>query len=215
MTDPTTYLADFELTTLVRTVGISNGITGKEPLWFQGGNEKGLTIFASPLDAEIYRQFAVSSESIGWKRASLAQFDLLEHIKAAGGHLSCQLTCGFSATMSGELHTQEGLVRPLLVPVSFDAPPETPAPVTFRFQNWISEFIRQQWAVIGPSNYAAQVECVNAAPDAELVELAKYAKEHINSSDTKPEIHDWCLFDPESQSWHFVPTELRQNSQLH
>jgi hypothetical protein len=216
VTDHTAYFADFELTTLVRTVSTANGRNGREPLWFQGGNEQGLAIFASALDAEIYRQFAILNGSSGWERIPLARFALAELINAAGGRLSCQLTFGFSATVSGELDTRgEGLPRPLLVPVLFEVQSETSTAITFQFQSWIFEFIRKQWAVIGPENYAAQVESMNTASDAELAALAKYATKGVSSRKTSAEAHDWCLYAPEGRAWHFGPTELRQVGHLH
>ena len=94
MADITEYLADFELTTLVRGVDVTCGAKGLEPLWFQGSDEKGLAVFVSALDAELYRQFAISSGSSGWTRVPLAKFGLFEHVKTAGGRLACQLTFG-------------------------------------------------------------------------------------------------------------------------
>lgn len=63
MTDLTDYLADFELTTLVRPIVLASGAGGREPLWFEGGDERGLAIIVSVLDAEIYRRFAIASGS--------------------------------------------------------------------------------------------------------------------------------------------------------
>ena len=76
MPEPTHYLADFELTTLVRPVIYPDGTKGWEPLWFNAGDASGLAVFVSALDAEIYRQQAMASDSAGWRRIPLAGFDV-------------------------------------------------------------------------------------------------------------------------------------------
>lgn len=215
MTDPTDYLADFELTTLVRPIILANGAGWREPMWFQGGDERGLAIFVSALDAEIYRRFAIANGSSGWLRLPLSRFDLLDHVKALGGRLSCQVVFGFGASTSRELDTRDGLPRPLLVSVPFEVELDTPPPVTFQFNAWIFDFIREQWALVGPEGYAAQVESMNVANDAQLLAAAESAQQGVRARSAAGEEHDWCLYAPEAGTWHFGPTELRQTAHLH
>lgn len=215
MTDPTDYLADFELTTLVRHATLVDGPDWQESMWLQDGDERELSIFVSALDAEIYRQFAVANGSSGWRRLPLSRFNLLDHVKALDGHLSCQVVFGFGASTSHELETRIGLPRPILVSVPFEVELDTPPPVTFQFNAWIFEFIREQWALVGPEGYADQVESMNVADDAQLVAAAESARQGVRSRSASVEDHDWCLFAPEAEAWHFGPTELRQAAHLH
>jgi hypothetical protein len=144
-------------------------------MWLQGGDERGLAIFVSALDAEIYRRFAVANGSSGWRRLPLSRFDLLDHVKARDGHLSCQVVLGSGASTSHELETRNGLPRPIRVSVPIEVELGTPPPITFQFNPWIFEFIREQWALVGPEGYADQVESMNVANDAQLVAAAESA----------------------------------------
>ena len=68
-----------------------------------------------------------------------------------------------------------GLPRPRLIPFAFELPSETQPPVTFHFNAWVFDFMREQWARVGAQDHAAQVESMNTATGAELMATAKRA----------------------------------------
>lgn len=216
MADLTDYYADFELTTLVRRAEFASGKEWCEPLWFKSGCESGLAVFVSALDAEIYRLAAAKQGHIGWERLPLSNFDLLAHIKEMGGSLSCRIVFGFGASLSRELSAgTSGAPRPLLVPALFEVGPAADRPISFQFEAWIFEFMRQQWSLIGPEDYPAQVEAMNTSCDSELSQAAAQAINSIVLHEATDTDHDWCLFSPSTASWHFGPTELRQAQHIH
>ena len=215
MPKPTQYLADFELTTLVRRVTYPDSTQGWEPLWLQSGDSRGLAVFVSALDAEIYRQQAQVGGSLGWQRLPLARFDLLEHIKNLDGRLYCQMVFGFGASMSGELAIRNGKPRVHLVPLPFELATDTQPPITFYFDAWVFNFMREQWALLSAPDYATQVERMNEATDTELAATATHALRavaHFNSTGEDP---DWGVYAPEIGIWRFGPDELRQKTNLH
>jgi hypothetical protein len=215
MPDATRYLADFQLTTLVRPESYADGTKGWEPLWFQAGDTSGLAVFVSALDAEIYRQQAMADGRVGWSRVALDRFDLLAHIRSLDGMLYCQMVIGFVASMSGGLALREGLPRPRLVPLPFELSVDTPAPVTFHFNVWVFNFMREQWALVGAKNYAEQVESMNAASNAELAATATHALRSVTHTNTTDDDHDWCIYEPQTGAWIFGPDESRQAANLH
>ena len=107
----------------------------------------------------------------------LSSFNLLDHVKALDDHLSCQVVFGFGASTSHELEKRIGLPCPILVSVPFEVELDTPPPVTFQFNAWIFEFIREQWALVGSEGYTDQVESMNVADDAQLVAAAESARQ--------------------------------------
>ncbi len=218
--DTTDYYADFELTTLVRQVAYSDGTIGQEPLWLECGAIQGLALFVSALDAELYRQLAHASGSIGWRRVPLARFDLLQHVLRLGGQLYCKIVYGFSAAPGARLATREGLPRTILVQAGLEVPLDAVEPVNFDFAAQVFDFIRQQWAPLA-DDYPAQVKVLSAASETELAAVAAHALDTIacleidDGNDDGDDGRGWCIYSPGAKAWCFGSAELRVPAQLH
>lgn len=138
MSASTDYISDFLLTVLVRQSKTADGSPWLEPLWLKAGESRGLAVFVSALDAEIYLQAVAATDGPAWRRVQLDDFDLLDHIKGQGGELHCHIIFGFSASMTGRLATRSGLPRPRLVTVTFDVSMDSLPPITSSSKNGFS-----------------------------------------------------------------------------
>lgn len=215
----TSYLAEFKLTALVRRVIDSQGNQGWEPLWLGCPDSgRGLAVFVSALDAEIYRQGAINAGSDGWMRVPLSHFGLAEHVHQNGGHLICQMVFGFVASLQGEMVTFNDLPRLCMVPVGFDLQGSNDSAVTFSFNPLVFDFMREQWLRLDEGSDADHAASMNDATDAELNHLAARALCAIQTAEVchqRPQANDWCIYAPGKSRWYFGPEELRNKASLH
>jgi hypothetical protein len=212
----TRYIADFELTTLIRPSPRGQGDERWEPLWMKGREDSGLAIFVSALDAEIYRQAEIAAGGDrNWRRIPLAHVDLLDQVAAQGGTLVCQMIFGFSAASPGNLATRAGSPRTRLVPMAFDVAINQPSSATFNFEGWVFDYMREQWAIVGAKQHAERIESINRESDNYLVNTADNALNCITRVDAPGRPHAWCVYSPDAGIWLFGPDQVPRPGRLH
>lgn len=205
---------------VVRTIRRGDDSNWTEPTWGGATERSGPLLFVSPIDAEIFRILRSSRESDdpresnNWRRIALSKFDLYQHVVDCDGQLECMLSLGFSTTLEGEVLTPTGAPRTVHVPMPFTVPEGSPRP-TFSFNGWIFDFMREQWKIIGATNYADQLEDLNLLDSETVNALAKEIINQVSFTKHVPDITDWGVFLPDVKQWKTGPPEKRQKKLTH
>ncbi|WP_156117622.1 hypothetical protein [Collimonas arenae] len=192
-------------------------MTWTEPTWVGGDSRSGPLLFLSPVDAEIFRLRRNSkidrddpTETDNWKRISLNKFDLFQHVMDCNGTLECNLAFGLSATLRGEIIAPKGTPRMIYAPIPFTLPKGSPR-TTFSFNGWVLDFIRDQWKIIGATNYAEQLDDLNALDSSTISAIAKEAMSQVSFTRSESDDTDWGVFLPDTMQWRMGPPEERQS----
>lgn len=140
-----------------------------EPAW-TGSPQDGVAgpvVFVSRLLAHIYaylrNEYHSDDDSGHWKAILLQDFDLFDHAKGIGGPLCCMMVFGFS------METETDVVcvrapRVRYVPLPFNIP-EGAEGVTFSFNQWAFDFMRDEWKALGLRHYEGELEAVDELDD--------------------------------------------------
>ena len=198
----TRYIAPFGLTALLRPSKAGQPV---ESFWVGSGDECGIVLFVSALDAEIYRLHARTIGAIGFQHT-------VEHLGQAWTHL----VFAFNANASQQLTLDpSGCFLSPYFPDRFgplDVPSE---PVTFRFRTRLFEAMEDHWTCMGEPDYAQTINKLNRLGAADLRELAERALSAASLGpvgEPRHEQTDWAVFSPDANAWHLGPNQPRQGS---
>ena len=171
-------------------------------------------MFVSALDAEIYCRNLLTRER-GWRRLQLSQIDLAQMLQDMGGEMYCQMVFGFAATPHGALALRDGYLRPMFVPLHFELNKQEGNSITFSFNKWVFDFMRDQWRIIGATDYPEQLERLSEGEDHAICQLADAAWRCAVTTMVKQGSDDWGVYMPGANVWKYGPSELRQPNNLH
>ncbi|VVD31773.1 hypothetical protein [Paraburkholderia dioscoreae] len=205
MTIKTQYIAPVSLWLVVRKRFTGTGLF-IEPAWVGDGTQNGPVIFTSHILAAVYahmrNKYHSNDDSDNWRVMSLQAFDLLEHVRDCGGKLWCMMAFAAVLEDASSLIVKTGAPRIRYVPLGFESPKDTEI-VTFSFDQWVFDYMRDEFRSIGLPDYEMQLEVVDEMDDATLALTLKYATERINvcrePSERKASL--WGVYDPDAGVW--------------
>jgi hypothetical protein len=210
----TRYIAPFGLTALLRPSKPGQSV---DSFWVGSQGESGIVLFVSALDAEIYR---LQAQTAGqkWVRNPLERIGFQYTLEKLGRAWT-NLAFGFNANAHCELTL--GTSGCFLLPYfpEYFGPLEEPIePTTFQFPDSVFQTIAHQWALTGRPNYSETVSKVNAlgTTDSGAIQLREMAEEALALAQLGPvgesrhELVDYAIFDPDAAVWCFGPNQSRQ-----
>lgn len=212
--DQTQYMADYPLWVVARYHKRGGGMMEIETTWLKNGEIQGPAVFVSALDAEIYCRNLLAREK-GLRRMQLGQIDLAQMFHGMGGEMYCQMVFGFAAMAHGALALRNGYLRPMFVPLHFELNNKKGAPVTFNFNSWVFDFMREQWTIIGAADYPEQLGRLGEGDDHAVDRLADAAWQCMATTTAQQDSDDWGVYIPGANAWKYGPRELRQTNNLH
>jgi hypothetical protein len=200
----TEYIAPFPLWLVVRKRFLGNGSIFIEPAWVGCSDHKGPIIFASRMHAEIYAKmrntYHADDDSNNWKCIPLHEFDLLEHARVLDGKVNCMMAFGFSMNDEQSLIVASGAPRLRLVPLPFTVPADTDQ-ITFSFNEWVFEFMREEWAAIGATDFEAELETVDDMDATTFRHAAQIAIASANVTCDSKDSSEWGVYCAASERW--------------
>jgi hypothetical protein len=205
MTVKTQYIAPVSLWLVVRKRFTSTGLF-VEPAWVGDGTQNGPAIFTSHILAVVYahmrNKYHGNDDSNNWQVMPLQEFDLLAHVRECDGTLWCMMTFGAVLEDENSLIVKTGAPRIRYVPLKF-APPTGAEEITLSFNQWVFDFIRDEFRSIGLPDYEKQLEVVDEMDDATLALTCKYAIERINvcRNPSEREENLWGVYSPDAGMW--------------
>ncbi|KAB0640674.1 hypothetical protein F7R25_04035 [Burkholderia stagnalis] len=215
----TEYISPLSLWLVVRKRFYKSGVF-VEPAW-TGSHEpkiQGPVLFVSRVHAEVYahmrNKYHSKDDSANWKIISLSDFDLLEHAHGIDGKLYCQLAFGFSMADENSMLVATGAPRVRYVPLPFDIPKKEKK-ITFSFNQWAFDFMNEEWASIGSSEFDKSLALVDDMSEAEASRVAKEAIAKINVGRTETGKDLWGAYDSVKESWIVGSETLYHDKSLH
>ncbi|MBB2928774.1 hypothetical protein [Paraburkholderia silvatlantica] len=207
MKTKTQYIAPMSLWLVVRKRYNERGLF-IEPAWVGVGDGKhdGPAIFTSRILAGIYahmrNKYYASDDSNNWGIISLQKFDLLQHVRACNGKLFCMMTFGFSFEDAHSIIVKTGAPRIRYVPLPFEPPADTDE-ITFLFNQWAFDFIRNELRSIGLPKYEEELEAIDELSDDEFEATLKLAISRVNvcREPTERDKSLWGVYSPSHEAW--------------
>ncbi len=205
MSAKTHYIAPLSLWIVVRQRFLETG-QFIEPAWVSSSENdlSGPVIFVSRVLAETYvhlRNAHYDSDDSGnWKVIALQDFNLLAHAHDLDGPLHCMITFGFSME-DAESVICVSAPRLRYVPLSFSIPRESEA-ITFSFNQWVFDFIKDEWKTLGLLEFEQELEEVDELDANALDRLIKTATARLRVC-VKPSGHEgpWAVFSTRQEVW--------------
>lgn len=177
-----------------------------EPAWIGNGKEDGPLIFASRILAGFYayirNKYHQKDDSNNWRVIPLQQFDLLQHVRDCDGELWCMMGFGVTLEEPGSVIVATGAPRTRYTPFHF-APPTDRDDVTFLFNQWVFDFIRDEFKSIGLPKYEEQLEAIDEMDDETFEATLKQAISRVNIC-REPTERDrvlWGAYSPLHEAW--------------
>ncbi len=201
----TQYIAPLSLWLVVRKRFTSTGHF-IEPARVSDAEAQGPVIFTSHILAAVYaymrNKYHGTDDTNNWRVIPLQEFDLLEHARGCDGTLWCMMAFGAVFEDSNSMIVKTGAPRMRYVPLKF-TPPTDPDEITFSFNQWVFDFIRDEFKSIGLRDYEQRLEAVDEMDDATLALTFKYAIERVNvcREPTEREESLWGVYDPDGGMW--------------
>jgi hypothetical protein len=201
----TEYISPVSLWLVVRKRYKSTGLF-IEPAWVGCEDAKGPVIFTSRILAAVYadmrNKFYQQGDSNNWRIIPLQEFDLLKHARDCGGELWCMMTFGLVMEDATSIIVATGAPRVRYVPFHFQPPTDTDD-ITFLFNQWVFEFIRDEFKSIGLPTHEARLEAVDEMDDATFTQTLKNAIERVNvcRKPTKRDSSFWGAYCPNVGMW--------------
>lgn len=215
----TEYIAPLSLWLVVRKRFYKSGVF-IEPAW-TGSREpdvQGPVLFVSRVHAEVYaymrNQYHSKDDSGNWKVISLQDFDLLGHAHGLDGKLYCQMAFGFSMADENSMLVATGAPRVRYVPLPFEIPKEQ-GKVTFSFNQWVFDFMNEEWASIDSKEFEKALGLVDEMNDADASRVAKEAIARIEVSRTERQPGLWGIYDSARESWVVNSETIFHDKSLH
>lgn len=199
----TQYIAPVSLWLVARRRMLETGLF-IEPAWVGDGTQNGPAIFVSRILAESYahlrNKYHGDDDSNNWKVIGLHEFDLLEHAHGIDGPLYCQMTFGFSNEDAERLIC---ITAPRIryVPLPFRISKDAEG-VTFSFNQWAFDFMREQWTGLGLPEFEQELEATDEMDDASFDKLLKTAIARLDVC-REPSGKDgpWSVFSIKRDEW--------------
>ena len=217
MSNKTEYIAPFTLWLVVRKRFRSDGLF-VEPAWVGDAECSGPVVFASRIHAHVYatlrNTYHQKDDSNNWNAIPLHEFDLLDHVRALDGRVNCQMAFGFCTDATGALIVAKGAPRLRYANMPFEIPNDMDA-VTFNFNQWVFDFMREEWASNGASSIEHtfdQIDGLDAAAFSRVAAVA-VANARITRDGTNQE--RWTAYHPGLEQWVSAETPGHRSSVLH
>lgn len=204
---PTDYIAPFALWIVVRHHYGRDGSVFLEPAWAGDGEQGGLAVFVSRLDAYVYATLRnachADDDSDNWQCLPLQMFDLGTYVGDMGGTLDCALTFGFACNEKGALVITQDAPRLCYLEVSFDLPDRV-ANATFSFSEWAFDDIRAAWAQLGAHACEQSIGCTQTLDGVTFAWMLDVALKSVSL--TRDEARDdyWTVYDSGAARWIFA-----------
>ena len=201
----TQYIAPVSLWLVVRKRFSSAGLF-IEPAWIGNGKQNGPLIFTSRLLAAFYahtrNKYHQKDDSNNWRVLSLQEFDLMQHVRDCDGELWCMMGFGVTLEEPGSIIVATGVPRTRYTPLRF-APSTDNDEVTFLFNQWVFDFIRDEYKSIGLPKYEAELEAMDELSDEDFAATLKRAIERAGVCREPSERDEvlWGVYSPIHGAW--------------
>ena len=210
----TRYIAPVGLTALLRPSKPGQSV---DSFWIGSQGDPGIALFASALDAEIYRVHALTAGN-EWERRPLEQIGF-QYTVAKLGQAWTNLVFGFNANSRAELVLgKSGCCLLPYYPECFGPLEEPAEPTIFEFPDHVFRTMIHRWTLLGEPNHADTITKINAlgTTRAGAVELREIADRALKQARFGPvgepsqELTDYATFNPTTSTWRFGPNESRE-----
>ncbi len=170
-----------------------------------GEDMTGPIIFASRVLAHSYarlrNKYHRPDDSNNWKAIPLQEFDLLAHAHGVDGPLHCMLTLGLSMATPTAVVCKGGAPRIRCVPLSYDIPKGL-GDITFSFNQWVFDFMREEWASLGLHNYEKELEATDELSDTDFERLMQAAIARLDvCQEPLSSAGLWAVFSTHQEVW--------------
>jgi hypothetical protein len=207
---PTDYTASFALWVVVRSHSRPDGSLVVEPAWAGDGEQSGVAIFVSRLDAHLYATLCnlrlAADEPDNWYCLPLQAFDLHAYARERNGSVNCAMSFGFICNAQGALLMSRGAPCPTYFELTFD-PPEGIEEVVFHFSQAAFEAMCALWKVIGAPAQPQSINRAEAMNDDAFAWLLDIALSVSTGTCAEDEADHWTVFEPVSMRWLRAPVE--------
>ncbi|MFP6561368.1 hypothetical protein WJ542_24135 [Paraburkholderia sp. B3] len=207
---PTDYTASFALWVVVRSHCRPDGSRIVEPAWTGDGEQSGVAIFVSRLDAHIYatlRNVRLPGDAPdNWHCIPLQAFDLHAYARDQNGSVNCAMAFGFVCDAEGALVISRGAPCPSYFELTFD-PPEGIAEVVFHFSQAAFEGMCALWREVGAHAQPQSINRAEVMSDGAFAWLLDIALSVATETGAEAEADHWTVFEPLSMRWLRAPTE--------
>lgn len=200
----TEYIAPVSLWLVVRKRFLDGGSLFVEPAWTGCDDHKGPVIFVSRMHAEVYARmrntYHSANDSGNWKSLPLHEFDLLEHSRALGGKLTCNVAFGFALGRDQSIIVSTGAPRVRYVPLTFSLSTDEDK-ITFSFNQWVFDFMREEWAALGVPDFEDRF---NAVDEMDTLTFKRAAMVSIATASVTRDGSDsggWGVYDTDREQW--------------
>jgi len=212
----TEYISPMSLWLVVRKRFLSTGLF-IEPAWIGHSEATGPVIFTSRILAAVYahmrNKYHGNDDSDNWRVMPLQEFDLLDHIRQCDDTLWCMMAFEDASSMVVQLGAPRIRYVPLKLTLTTDSDE-----ITFSFNQWVFDFIRDEFKSIGLPGYEQRLEVMDEMDAATFALTLKYAVERVNvcREPVEPEKNIWGVYDSDAGMWisskklicpHFVHQE--------
>jgi hypothetical protein len=205
MTVKTQYIAPLSLWVVVRRRVLKSG-PFIEPAWTGSAQEgiSGPVVFVSRLLAHMYaylrNEYHSDDDSAHWKAIPLQDFDLLDHANGIDGPLVCMMAYGFAMeTITDVICVHAPRIR--YIPIPFNIP-ENSGGVTFSFNQWAFDFMRDEWQALGLKGYERELEAVDELDEAAFDRLFQTAVARLGVCRAPTDkAGPWAVFSTQDDTW--------------
>ncbi|WP_141685068.1 hypothetical protein [Burkholderia stabilis] len=201
----TQYIAPLSLWVVVRRRVLDSG-PFIEPAW-TGSTVEGISgpvVFVSRLLAHMHaylrNEYHSDDDSGHWKAIPLQDFDLFDHAKGIDGPLCCMMAFGFAMeTETDVICVHAPRVR--YVPLPFNIP-EGAEGVTFSFNQWAFDFMRDEWKALGLRHYEGELEAADELDDGGFDRLYQTAVARLGvCREPSGRPGPWAVFSTQDDTW--------------
>ncbi|KVN06290.1 hypothetical protein WT08_20295 [Burkholderia sp. MSMB1552] len=160
--------------------------------------------------AYLRNEYHSDDDTGHWKAIPLHDFDLLDHANGIDGTLYCMMAFGFAMeTETDVICIHSPRIR--YVPLPFNIPPNTGG-VTFSFNQWAFDFMRDEWKALGLGNYERELEAMDELDESGFDRLKQTAIARLGIC-REPSGRDgpWAVFSTRQDTWvagYEAPPEL-------
>jgi hypothetical protein len=197
----TQYISPISLWLVVRKRFLDTGLF-IEPAWVGDSEAQGPVIFTSRILAAVYvhmrNKYHGQDDSNNWRVMPLQAFDLMGHARECGcdSTLWCMMAFGVVFEDANSMVVSLGAPRIRYVPHKFTLSTGNDK-VTFSFNQWIFDFIRDEFKSIGLPRYEQQLEALDEMDD------VTFERVNICREPTEQEEGEgiWGVYDPDAGVW--------------
>ncbi|KAB0648490.1 hypothetical protein [Burkholderia diffusa] len=150
--------------------------------------------------AYLRNEYHSDEDGAHWKAIRLQDFDLLDHANGIDSPLYCMMAYGFAMeTPTDVICVHAPRIRYVLLPFNI---PENTGRVTFSFNQWAFDFMRDEWQALGLQGYERELEAADELNETGFDRLLQTAVARLGVCRAPTDkVGPWAVFSTQSDTW--------------